>query len=691
MKQILTPEWKPKLPDVRMQLHGKKGKGEGDVGTGTDLLKFQQEQLARERLLGEREPVPFMELQVLGLLDNLEKAEGDRQEEGSVEWPLTIQLQGLVSRRASVRYPIKVLENYGRASKVTDKNLGDGNWYSGVPSSFGFESKIIVDASGNLREVVDLGNDDQNNEKNRGKLAERIKKFTRNVFARMEFSSLYGHLFKKNIEAISNLATLYLASVDVGREDLKALLTLPACPEDFGKELESMGGIKYETETALGHMIVSAWQIFNATGLSEKPRLYKDFVGGTGKAGWQKNVVAAGKEEIQEQWFGNPDNWTPGLATREEWYLSKDRNARWDGKTSKGERNTLEEEKAAGVRGELTKWGNIFVREESYANPVEYREKVIEFLGGSVTARKAVELAWRYFRMFGSADFVGYEWYAEYVKDPKTGQKTKDIVIHAAIPLGSDFTSDLGKIIRPDEYFEFYHKNARGGLPRGAYGKVRPFVVDVLRGIQFGDGYKLPDGRVLTDRASLYELLFIYGVPPENLDYDKLPERAIQSPYLRIFMAAKGAEFGMGSFDKTSAKIESPEPFLSPAFWEKLMSDFHVGITKENVAWRTFIRNNGAKPYKLPEEMEVRQYRLEGIKTILDAIFAEEITKKWDEKPENWGADFLGKLGVRGITKKGAVGKYIVQKIIDAANEAIPDLHYSIDRLEEVRKRFRMV
>ena len=50
-------------------------------------------------------------------------------------------------------------------------------------------------------------------------------------------------------------------------------------------------------------------------------------------------------------------------------------------------------------------------------------------------------------------------------------------------PSGSDFTSDLGKIIRPDEYFEFYHKNSRGGLPRGAYGKVTPFAVDALRGL----------------------------------------------------------------------------------------------------------------------------------------------------------------------------------------------------------------
>lgn len=667
MQALKSLEFKSELPDIRMQvLPGKKPTGES--GAGSDLLRLQQEQLARERLMGEREPVPFMELQTLGLLGEIEKAEGSRQEEGAIEWPLTIQLQNLTSRKIGMQYPIDVLVGYGGAKKITGEGLESGNWHVGVPASFGFESEP-VSVGGRLREAVDLGDDTKRKE-----LVNRIEKFTRGVFSRMKFANLYGHLFKKSIESVNNLATMYLASVDIGREDMSALLTLPACPEDFGETLESIGGIKYKPDMALGKMIISAWQIFNATGLSEKPELFKDFVN---KPGWKVNVVASGNDNIFKQWFGDLEKWAPGITDRRSWNPKL--------VTRRG-LQTVQNEKEN--RGSLTEWGNVFVREESFEIPQLYRKTVAEFLGDSKTAKKAVDMAWKYFRLLGSADFVGYEWYFD----------DKDRKLHAAIPLGSDYTSDLGKIMRPDEYNEFYHKNSRGGLPRGAYGKVSPFAVDALRGINFGNNYELPVGfkspdgaNICEQRPSLYELLFVIGVPPEKINFKKLSERAIQSPFLRWFMAAKGDEFGKGSFDKTSSKIESPEPFLNAATWEKLVSDFHVGITKENVAWVNFVRNNATEQYKLPEDEDVRQYRLEGIRTLMDGIFADEVSIKWDDKPENWGAEFLGKLGVRGIPKKKMVGEYISHKIINVANQAVPDLNYSIDRLEQVRKNFRML
>lgn len=663
--------WKSDLPKdtlLQQDLPGGIKKGIPGGGQETDLLRLQQERLARERLMGEREPVPYMELQTLGLLDELEKAEGSRQEESAIEWPLTIQLQSLNQRKISMKYSVGTLVSYGGAKKVGGEGLGNGNWHIGIPGSYGFESRY-VETDKDIKEVVDLGEDTKRKE-----LVNRVEKFTRQVFTRMKLANLYGHLFKKSIESINNLATMYLASVDVGREDISSLLTLPACPEDSGKTLESVGGIKYEPGTALGRMIISAWQIFNATGFSEKPELFKDFVD---NPGWKANVVASGKDDIFEQWFGDPEKWAPGITDRRNWNPKLVTRRGFD---------TVKREKES--RGLLAEWGNVFVREESFEIPQLYRKTVAEFLGNSETAKKAVDLAWKYFRLFGSADFVGYEWYFD----------DNDRKLHAAIPLGSDYTSDLGKIMRPDEYNEFYHKNARGGLPRGAYGKVSPFAVDALRGINFGNNYELPggfkspDGKdICKQRPSLYELLFVIGVPPEKINFNKLSERAIQSPFLRWFMAAKGDEFGKGSFDKTSSKIESPEPFLNPATWEKLVSDFHVGVTKENVAWVNFVRNNATQQYKLPEDEEVRQYRLEGIRTLMDGIFADEVSIKWDDKPENWGAEFLGKLGVKGIPKKKTVGEYISHKIINVANQAVPDLNYSIGRLEQVRKNFRML
>lgn len=673
-------EFKSELPDIRMQLSGKKTTSEGEVGVG--LLRLQQEQLARERLMGEREPVPYIELQTLGFLGGLEKAEGSRQEEGALEWPLTIQLQNLTSRKIGMQYPVDVLVGYGGAQKLTGEGFESGNWHVGVPASFGFESEP-VSVGGRLREAVDLGDDTKRKE-----LVNRIEKFTRQVFARMKFANLYGHLFKRSIESVNNLATMYLASVDITPEDVRALLTLPVCPEDCGKMLESAGGVKYEPQTALGKMMISAWQIFNATGLSEKPELFKEFIS---QEGWKNNVGAIMGTNVFEQWFGKPDEWKPGLVDRDSW--NPDGWLPEIGNKSPGRtKEALAQERSTHSRGTLLEWGNIFVNEESSEYFRLYKKAVVSFLGGSATAEKAVELAWKNFRMFACADFVGYEWYVD----------EKQKVIHAAIPLGGNLSSDVGKLIRPDEYFEFYHKDTRGGLPRGAYGKVTPFAVDVLRGLGFGKNYVLSNGEVAKDRdgkpyaPSLHDLLFIYGIPPERINYDRLGERAIQSPFLRWFMAAKGDEYGKGSFDKTSSKIESPEPFLSPAFWEKLMSDFHVGIKAETVAWNKFVKNNGKDFFKLPDEPEVREYRLEAIRTIMDGIFADEASTHWDTKPIEKGLfkSTGGIAGVyektRGIVKRVKTASLVSHEIIKIANTAIPDLKYGDNRLVEVRKLFNI-
>ena len=190
--------------------------------------------------------------------------------------------------------------------------------------------------------------------------------------------------------------------------------------------LLKVSGVEYKSETALGKMIVSAWQIFNATGLSEKPELFKKFVA---QPGWKANIgVSMGKRFSNNglvilifRLQSDPKGWTPGLVSREGWNPSKP--VRWDG----SEKNTLKGNGTRGSRGPLLQWGNIFVREDSYENPVLYRKAVAEFLGIR-DRQKAVELAWRYFRLFGSADFVGYEWYAknEDVLNEK-GEKTEKL------------------------------------------------------------------------------------------------------------------------------------------------------------------------------------------------------------------------------------------------------------------------
>jgi hypothetical protein len=625
-----------------------------------DILNNQREneELLRNR---ENEPIQYVELNILGFVKKLEKAEGSREEEGAIQWPESINLQQLATQEVAMKYTISVLTGYGEAKPVDDMT----GWYTNVPPTYGFETKTV--RVGEKKEDftyetrVRLGDDTER--KNR---ADRISKFTREAYARMKFAGLYGHLFKKSIESISNLSALYLSSVDVRPSDVSALLSLPACPEDYGQTLKSVTGKEYPQGVALGRMMTTAWQIFNAVGLSEKPELFTQFVS---QPGWQKNI-GSDTTKFQE-WFGNPTAWKKSVEP-----------ATWSpGQTDVRDKETWIKETSENKRGKLTAWGNIFVREESYEMPREFRAKVVEFLGDSETAKTAVDLGWKYFRLFAAADYVGYEWYF----DNEDGQ------LHATIPLGADLTADFGKVMHPDAYLEMYHKNSRGGVPRGEYGKINPMAVDVLRGLQFGDNYKLSDGTVLK-KPSLYELLFVHGVQPDQINYNRLPERAIIGPYLRFFMAAAGQEYGNGVFDMMTDKITSPDPYLSPAFWEKLRSKLNVGITAENVGWFNYLKNP-ANGYKRAGEEDVAAYRLEMIRVMLDGIFAEEISKKWDSEPDKWGVSWEGQVGneeALGVSSEKGKGRFVSHRIIDAANNSISDLNYTLDRLIKIRKKFGM-
>lgn len=683
--QSNEPKFVSKMPDIRMENDPSKGL----QLSPEDILQLQRE---NEEALRSREiePIGSLELTTLKLVALHEKAEGSREEENIIQWPLSTHLQQLITQEINMSSSTVVLENYAEAKPV----VGKPGWYTNVSPSYGFEvqavrvvDEYLKDKDGkeykdkldrpipivlHYEERVRLGTD-----RERDARVDRIQKFTGNVIARLKFSGLYGHVFKRSIENIPGLASLYLATVDVKPGDIKSLLTLPAVPEDRGKKLLNQGGVEYKQDTAMGDMMVSAWAIFNAVGLSEKPELFKQFVN---LEGWSKHVVADPSKFAE--WFGNTDGWAKDVG-------------------SGGKRGADDWDKERGSRGHLTQWGNVFVREES-ETPREFKKKVVEYLGESETARQAVELGWKYFRLFASADYVGYEWYYN-----KKGE------IHAKIPLGGDTTSDFGKPIHPDAYLEFYRADSRGAIPRGAYKQVEPFAVDVLRGMVFGDNYEGPDGIRLgqakkengadkvdakgvveTERISLYDLLYVHGLKSDQIKFERLPDRALIGPYLRFFMASAGSEYGGGSFDMLTDKITSPEPYLAPTFWEKLKSKVHVGITKENVAWVNFIKNGGREPYKIPDSEEVNKYKLDIIRTMLDAIFAEEISKKWDSKPEGWGASRESKIANKeamGVPSVESKGRFVSHRIIDVANEAIPSLKYPYERLMKVREQFDMI
>lgn len=693
-------EFKSELPDIRLQLT-KKGSGVGGGGTEADLAALQQEIMTREELMGEltKTPTKILMLDVLRGLHDQELNPGDPVvHEYKVGYSFTLRVQEIWARAGRFEEPVESF-TWAGAKEIEiltpDGKTGTG-FYSGLTPDYGLESRYFLigneddkDHPPKLIRGVRLGTEDE-----RKTESETDNRFIEQVIARIKFSTFFG-MFKANSESLANLTSFYLATSHVNPENMEAEFCLDALPQDQAKRLISKGGVEFPKKTGLGRMMSVAQQIFEATGLCEKPEAYKNFIKPPG-FGRVVSPDLVEKQKVMKDWFGdpevegqgwknppNPDTWKPGE------YNVRDE-------------DTWKEED--GTRGILTK-RNVFAGDLESDEVREYKDNVAEFLGGSATAKLAVDLAFKNYRLFASADMVGYEWYL--VKGEgvdETGKPVPDGLI-VKIPLGGDQTGDFGKIVRPREYLTFYAETQRGGIPRGAYGKegygkkLTPLAVDVLRGISITKKGE-------TSKGSMYKLMFEDGLWPDELDYNKLPDRALISPYLRMFMAVCGPEYGEGSFDILTDKIDpGPEKYLNPAFWQTLQKKLYVGIKKETVGWYNYVKNNGTVPYTqcLPPEGKegdkvIEKYRLDVMRLVLDAIFAEEGSRKWDKEPDKGrGATQalrLGKkskdvLGVAIVPEKDVI--YLSHEIIDVANNTISGLNYSPDRLEEVRRNFKLV
>jgi len=391
------------------------------------------------------------------------------------------------------------------------------------------------------------------------------------------------------------------------------------------------------------------------------------------------------ESKVFKDWFGKPDEWRPN-APKDDW---KGLNA-----TERAQYRTEKEwetEKANGSRGKFTGIaGNVMAKDDDPTYPRKLREKVAEFLGNSPTAKLAVEMGWRNYRLFGCASQVGYEWY------PDSGWEDGLMV---KIPLGQDVADDFGKVLRIDGYDWFYKHYNRGPFPKGEHNQLTPLATDILRALPFNYKVNYKDEDEIPSRKTLYTAIFRDGILPNEINTESLFDRSISGGYLRIFMAT-GGEYGKGSLDILAAPVgDRPDPYLEPSYWETLQSKLKVGVTKDTYA--TYVRetklNSPRKGASLPDpndlsssafEVGFNEYKLEKIRTRLDGIFAEAESAKWDTDVKSYGKQDKLTRGKHGIAAQ-TEGKFDSARIIDVANETLPGLSYNImdpERLTKARK-----
>jgi hypothetical protein len=632
---------------------------------------FAQRAIAESMLSSRERREPFEVLpanqlrkQTEALLRHFEDARS-RSEEQMFDWPLLGSVREIYQRADILEVPAdSVVKDF-----VAEKT-NEAGWYLGIPVEYATQRKWMdipreafraTDESGKTTKswqviehklAVNLGS-----EAERRAEAEKLTKYAEEVRARLKNADMW-HYYIQHIEDIGGLTKFYFLANPITPQDLERDWNASSSPEENTEVLETVGGVVFDKDKALGQMQDSVFSLLELIGYSEKKEWFKWLLSSKGMEHIiNSSLDNAEKEQLIEKWFGEPDKWT-------------------EIKERKGV-ETVDQEVQDKKRGLLTERGNLFVRGDESDNIRLIKERIVEFLGGGETARLATELAWRKFRFYGCASTLGLEW----IYDEK-GKKKK-----ALIDLGADSSDDMGKVIHPDGYQIYYAGKGRGGGPIGSLGRIKPYATDVLRATMIED-YKLPDGSTANSNlpgfdkefpTSLWELKWKYGIRLGDVNFNRLPDRALIGPYLRMFMAAKGSEFGGGSFDTmTDEKISSPEPFLTPGFWHTLWRNLDVGTTKAVVAF-----SGGSIEY--PSDDGLKNYKLEQVGVFLDGLLSQPLAKKWDSSLEE-----LGEKGILpGFGDKEWGSKTATERIILVANQSIRDLNYRGTRTE-IHKKYNV-
>lgn len=471
--------------------------------------------------------------------------------------------------------------------------------------------------------------------------------------------------------------------------------------------LKGLEGASKETSTkvelrTLGDKIDTAMRIYYVAALCEKPSRFKKLMK---TPGWEKFLFPKGtSQEIIEKLIGKPDE--------------------WEDETEAGghrTKQTTKEERECGLRGDWTR-KNIFAESNPYILG-KLEKSIEEFLGGGkgashknqIEAETARRIGYLMFRLFLLADKEGYELLEAEKKgnrlDPFDGL---DVVFENA-PAGSDF----GKLMYPALYMCKSFRKGRNFAPPIGYLNSRKFyprlMVDFLRQVaaptevavkENGKEIKIVENRSLMERWWGYrEEELVVTVFDENGKEGKIKRKYLDEPALRLgdlpwedfnevitfdeeaadimglpvggyhhevfkgfwltgFMGGRDG----GTFDLISDTVHDPKDLLDEGWWRKFYKLLDVGI-KPGVALNGVFRGT---PSKREQSMRVKRLILGVIRAYITGVLHQPEAKRWDTEREAWGRE--GILGFGG--NREAVGRYLTDRIIETANNAIPGLNY---------------
>ncbi len=576
LARFKSPEWRSKLPDIRMMADD--AEKFGASGNQEELEKYL-EALRAERA-GERyesghaieatlskHPNPETLLSAVRSL-RLQNEEIITGGEMPNDYVVGRQAEILADRRLATSRTFKELQQEElvqpleeealdtlrdmRAKGLLPKHMRHETFFGRPLYSAGYglgETTIVKEAEESWEKdseeqkknprfrtshdtVVYYGDDDQ-----RTSFSERC--------GQMEAEILVRHLIMKNWKNYS-----------FQRENLTGLVQLyfGPVPTIGGLEvlfnLSSNEGVVDRTPTDVelrhfGDKIDMARRLYFVNALCQKPDKFKELME---TPGWEEFLFPSGADPNEvKKWIGLPGKWKPEdephrgeirtrrLLAEENGAITKDTIKKLPDGTVKKDWISTGYDLNKDVRGLLTR-GNIFAQSDPQRDE-ELHEAIRVFLGGrkdadrksQVEARSAQLLAYRLFKLWLEADEEGYEIYYNPDQKPALGLFAKKELEFENGPAASDF----GKLTAPALYaLKSYRKATDFGShrdfgPEGAFGKYPRFCVSFLRTSSVPVEIEVEGERRIEER-SLHELW--WGNPQKEIDGVIYPEE----PALRM-------------------------------------------------------------------------------------------------------------------------------------------------------------
>jgi hypothetical protein len=299
-------------------------------------------------------------------------------------------------------------------------------------------------------------------------------------------------------------------------------------PKDFriifsGPSLE---GVELRELRDFGIVLDKVIRAYTVIALSERPGELIEIMGTPGF----KEIFASDMEDVDiREWIGQPSLW----------------------KTEKRTYGDVKNE--LGLRGRLTKHGNIWAHKEDEDTRGRIREAVIDFIGGNGTAE---EFGYWLFRIFGIAASYGAEVYT----DPKTG---KQVYVVEGFPAGSD---DMVKVMNTGIV---QLKDSASSHPVGAAGLIGKLPGMAVNFFDFAaQQVDVGGGRV--EKRSLTEMMWGMGLPFArrlgDIDWKRFAPEFYRDWMLRIFYAGKEKD---GLLTIWNRKAWRKEELTSWSFWEE--------------------------------------------------------------------------------------------------------------------------